>query len=776
MADHYAAALVRFRWFVVFGWLTIAGGLAVALPTLSQTGGSGGFRGLATTDNPAVQAEIRSFEKFGFPVLTRTAVVQRNPEGLSPAAQLRAVTSAIRFNLNRPPELERIEFAVPIVNSLGVFASREEGTTAITYLYFRPTVGFGRQTGLADAYADRYLSRPDDHRVGETGVIPARIAQVVILREHLRTVELVTVGLIVVVVAANFLALGAPLMTMVTAGLALSIVVRLSGWIGERAGFDVPSEIEPLIVALLLGIVTDYSIFFLSGTRERLGRGEHRLDAARHSAAEFGPIVVVAGLTVAAGSLALLVASVGTFRVFGPGMALTILISLAVAVTFVPAGLAILGNAVFWPRRPGRDHGGGGRSAMRSRLVGIITRRRVAVAVVVVVGGALVVAAAPVTKLELGFPVIESLPESYEAAEAADAAAQGFSPGVLSPTVVLLEGERLGDQRGGLDRLQALLANQPGVAGVAGPANLPTALTVGAVVAPSGDAARYIVVFGEDPLGARAINDLQRIRADMPALLAEAGVSGATVSFAGDTALAATTVTRTEADLALVILVATGLGFLLVAVFLRAIVAPLYLTAVNLLAVVATLGLTTFVFQTLAGQSGLTFYVPFAAAVLLVALGSDYSIFGIGYIWAEARRRPLLDAVRVAVPRSTRAISAAGITLAVSFAALAVVPLSPFREFAFAMFVGILIDVFVVRSLLVPSMVVLAGSASAWPGRALRMVESEPEALPRRASAQCLPARGPATRALLAGAAIAYGISWLRRRRRHRRRRRSKRS
>jgi RND superfamily putative drug exporter len=139
----------------------------------------------------------------------------------------------------------------------------------------------------------------------------------------------------------------------------------------------------------------------------------------------------------------------------------------------------------------------------------------------------------------------------------------------------------------------------------------------------------------------------------------------------------------------------------------------------------ATLGLTTLVFQSLVGQGGITFYVPFVAAVLLVALGADYNIFGVGYIWAEARDRPLVEAIRVAVPRSTRAINVAGITLALSFAILAVVPLSPFREFAFAMAVGIVIDVFVVRSFLVPSLVSLVGTASGWPGRSLRRSPQE---------------------------------------------------
>lgn len=731
LARRYGAFVVRMRWAILVGWVALAAALWVFLPTLEETGGTGGFRGLAEPDNPAVQAEIRSFRKFGFPVITRTAVVQRDPEGLSAGTQLRAVADAIDFNLNRPAELEAIEFALPVVNTLDVLPTREQATTAITYLFFHPEVSFGRQTGLAHRYAHHYAGEPRDHLVGETGIIPGRIAQLVILRDTLETVEIATVLLIFLVVALNFRALGAPFVTMATAALALSVIVRVAGWAGEEFGFDVPREIEPVIVALLLGIVTDYSIFFLSGMRERLGAGDDRLVAARRSTAEFAPIVLVAGLTVAAGTLALLVARVGAFRTFGPGMALTILISLVVAVTFVPACLAIFGRRVFWPRPPARPATAVLPDRRRRSLVEVITRRGGALAAVLVAGGGLLVAAAPARDLNLGFAVIKSLPESYEAKRAADAATAGFFPGILSPTVLLVEGAGVAEARDELARLQGVLARRAGVAVVAGPANQPSPVSLGAVLSTSGDAARYVLMFRTDPLGADAIDELHELRREMPALLAAAGIPDARTSFAGDTALAEATVTQTEADLGRIVLVATGLGFVLLVLFLRALVAPLYLMAANVLAVTASLGLTTFVFQDIVGQSGITFYVPFAAAVLLVALGADYSIFGVGYIWAEARRRPLTEAIRVAVPRSTRAISAAGITLALSFAVLAIVPLRPFREFAFAMSVGILIDVFVVRSLLVPSLVSLFGTASGWPGRALRpprsAVPAEPE-------------------------------------------------
>jgi RND superfamily putative drug exporter len=105
--------------------------------------------------------------------------------------------------------------------------------------------------------------------------------------------------------------------------------------------------------------------------------------------------------------------------------------------------------------------------------------------------------------------------------------------------------------------------------------------------------------------------------------------------------------------------------------------------------------------------------VPFAAAVLLVALGSDYNIFGIGPAWREARSRPLREALAITLPLSARAIRTAAFTLAVSFGLLLMVPLRPFQELAFALSVGVLIDAFIVRSLLAPALlsVTMAGPA-----------------------------------------------------------------
>ena len=739
-----ARVLVRLRYVMVAAWIALAVWATVALPSIQQAGG-GSFGGLVPEDNPAIQAEIDSVLKFGFPILSRVAVVQRDPDGFSALKQAEIVNRAARLTQHGYPGLERIGGALPLINTGGVVpGSREANTTAITFLFFDPRMGFAEQTELARRFARTQVNEPDDHLVGVTGAIPGRLAQARTIERSLPLIEAATLAVIVLIVGLNYRAVGAPLVCLVAAGVAYLVSVRAVAWLGGLIGVAVPSELEPLMVALLLGIVTDYAIFYLSAMQHRLRDGDRPLEAAARATGEVGPIVVAAGLTVAAGTAALLAAELELFQAFGPGMALTILVGLVVAVTLIPALLAIAGAAVFWPSRPGRpgDDGQPARQAAAARRTGLQERavRRMLtpkVAVLVVAGtvGVLAVASLPLRGTDLALTIVRSLPQDSEEQRAAAAAAQGFSPGILSPTVVVVSQPGITRQRGDLARFQDLLERQPGVAAVVGPREQLTPLVLGAVLSRDGDAARYVLVLDQDPLGSTAIDQVGALREQAPELLDQAGLEGATASFAGDTALAEAIVRQTRSDLGRIALAAVLVDLLLLVIYLRALVAPLYLLATSVLALGASLGLTILVFEGLLGHDGVTFYVPFAAAVLLVALGSDYNIFGVGAIWEEARRRPLKEAIVVAVPRSTRAIAAAGLTLAASFGLLALVPLEPFREFAFAMFVGILLAACVVRAPHVPCRCALVGRRSGWPSRQL-------EPAPAAAAAARAPAAG----------------------------------
>jgi putative drug exporter of the RND superfamily len=134
---------------------------------------------------------------------------------------------------------------------------------------------------------------------------------------------------------------------------------------------------------------------------------------------------------------------------------------------------------------------------------------------------------------------------------------------------------------------------------------------------------------------------------------AAADLDGAEVSCAGDTALGLSLVEGARTDLVRVAAAVVLVDLVLLAVFLRALVAPVYLLATSVLARTAAVGVSTWLFQDVLGRDGMIFHVPSAAAVLLVSLGSDYNIFSAGYVWEEARRRPLFEALAVAVPRSS---------------------------------------------------------------------------------------------------------------------------
>ena len=188
---------------------------------------------------------------------------------------------------------------------------------------------------------------------------------------------------------------------------------------------------------------------------------------------------------------------------------------------------------------------------------------------------------------------------------------------------------------------------------------------------------------------------------------------------AGQTALAAETVQQAKSDIVRLALAALAVNLLFLMLFLRALVAPVVLLGASVLALGAALGVTVLVSRLL-GWGDVAYYTPLAAAVLLLSLGSDYNVFVVGRIWHEARTRPLADAVAVAVPAAAKPVTLAALVLAGSFALLALAPVIALRQLAVALSTGVLIDAFVVRSLLVPSLLTSLGPVAGWPGNALR--------------------------------------------------------
>ena len=716
-----ATALVSLRWLIVVGWVVGAVAAAVLLPPLATR--AGGISDITSTDNPAIVAETQAAQAFGFPVLSRVQLVQHDPAGLPDAVLDKAYRAARTLRDSGPRD--GVVAALPVLNAQGVVpASKTSGTTLVTYLYTQPG-SFRQVTETAQRYAASTFDANADRVVGVTGTVPARFEQTQRVNSALPVLEVVSVLAVVVIVGIAFRSVVAPLLTIVTAGISYVLVIRVAGVVGARYGINIPPDLEPLMVALMVGVTTDYVVYFLSGMRGELLDGRPRVLAARRSVATFAPIVAAAGLTVAAGVATLLVASSPAVRTFGPAMAIAVAVALVVALTFVPAVMGILGRYAFWPALPHPGDTPALGAAVRRGLVRLVRSRGPAVVVAALCLGGLVWAALPVHRLGAGLPLVSALPSDTPAAKAAAAASAGFAPGIVAPTLVVVQGADVATKTQALLAMEELLKKEQHVGGVLGPAE-DSALSqqagrqVALFVSAQKQAAQFVVVLDADPLDATAVAAVDRLRTRLPGLLQQAGLSGATAGLAGDTAAVSEVVRGTDRDFVAILLAALGVNLVILVLVLRALVAPVLLLACTVLSVAATLGLTVLLFQDVLGHDGVTFFVPLAAGVLLVALGSDYNLFAVGHIWQEARRRSLRDAMSVALPRSSAAITTAGLALAASLGALGLVPLRQFAELAFALTVGILLDTYVVRTLLVPALLTVVGPASGWPGRRLQ--------------------------------------------------------
>jgi RND superfamily putative drug exporter len=704
----YGRLVVAGRWIIVAGWLAAVVAATVLLPNGERVSDSN-IGGLIPSGSPVVQVERRALRLFQVPVLSETSVVVYNPRGLSALTRADAVLwaaahdrSPLKAGRSLPPG--RIAGVVPIPAGIP--------TVAVSYLYVSPYTSQAATVALAQKYA-RHFHNQAPVRTFVTGIVPAQVSQTRLLLGRLGVFGAASVVLVGLIIGVAFRSVLAPLAVLAVAGAAYLLTIRVLGALAAVGFVALPGEVEPLIVAILLGVVTDYSVLMLASLRDLPPGAADRLAAARQVAGRDGPIVTVAGLAVMSGTAALLSAHFQLFRSFGPALTGTVLIGLIASLTLVPAAIAIAGHRIFWPGRPAGPRKG---SRLMDGLLRLMrTRARSGIAAALCLG-LLLLAGLPLLWMRLNLSFTQGLPPADPVRRGAQVLAAAGVRGITAPTELLVREPGITSHRAALDRLQTELAHQPGIAMVLGPKQNPLRNDYGVVLSRDHTTARYVLIYDSDPLAGTASTRLRALMRRAPHLLASAGLPGARPQFTGETAIALEVEQLIRTNLTRVILIAFGLELLLLGIYLRAIVTPLVLLACSAATVAAALGLTTLVFQTILGQPGLGFYEPFATAVLLVAFGSDYNVFVVGSIW-QARESSLAGALRRALPGSSAAISTAGLTLAASFALVAIIPLATFHQIAFTMGTGLLIDTFMVRPVLTPSLLTVLGPASSWPSR-----------------------------------------------------------
>jgi putative drug exporter of the RND superfamily len=461
-----------------------------------------------------------------------------------------------------------------------------------------------------------------------------------------------------------------------------------------------------------------------------------------------GGAVGLSALTVIVALSSLVIAQFGLYRGVGPGLALGIFIVLAVEVTLLPALLSLVGGVAFWPSRPGphwSEPGAWGRVAAR------LTRRPVSALVAgVLVFGTLslvVVAYAP-----SGFNPGGTIPGSDSAAGAvvlsryfgissdnptdvvlrfpssvwthpqvvAEAEQQLYFSGRFSSVIGSFDPNGTFQDPGQLARLEARMG-PPEDAPAVEPAYLhvrPSAyaafLSTAQYISRDGRAVLITTTLRAGSAGStgalQAIPQVRMLVADV------AGQVGATrYGVTGEAAGAADVSAVSGRDVVHVVPVVLVLLTLLLALGLRSLIAPIYLVASVALSYLGSLGLAVLIFQVVAGEPGVNFALPFFLFVFIMALGEDYNILVMGRIREESAGLPPHEAVRRAILATGGTITAAGLVLAGTFGVLAVVTSGQVRQIGTGLALGILLDTFVVRTLLVPSMAILLGRRNWWP-------------------------------------------------------------
>src|SRR5436190_7485448 len=264
-AARIARAIVWFRFVIIPGWIALAILATLKLPSIFDAG-AGSIGDALPESSQAAAVETQANRTFGVPLLSRTVVVGSDPSGLSRSQIAAAMRFIARFD-RHPPRGSAVRGALPLVDLPKLATASTAGRTLVALTFVRPSLSQSEQTAVTHEFAARLQAASGIAEVNVTGPIPARFENGQIAADRMQWVELATLALVVGILALYFRAFGIPLLGIATVAIAYACASHLLGWLGERRGVAVPQEVEPVIVALLFGVLTDYVVFFASGYR-----------------------------------------------------------------------------------------------------------------------------------------------------------------------------------------------------------------------------------------------------------------------------------------------------------------------------------------------------------------------------------------------------------------------------------------------------------------------------------------------------------------------------
>ncbi|WP_404448330.1 MMPL family transporter [Sutcliffiella horikoshii] len=712
-------------WVILLAWIILTGALSAA-PSVNDYKVNTG-----ENDLPKEAQSVVASEKFNtyFPDDNGlfALLVFYNEEGWN--TQSYTEVDEISKWMVEDSTLKTIQSAVPFhqfPEQVKKDFLSEDGTTLVLPLFLNDNLEMDEVNDTVqsiETFTENALTNGTMVITGPAGIASDTIAifsnaDLVLL---FSTIALVLI-LLIVIYRSPLLAI----IPLVAVAFVYQVVDRVLGLLAKNEVFTVEAQSISIVMILLFGATVDYSLFVFSRFREELRKQDDKHEAMRKAVRGIAEPLIFSGGTVFAAMLVLLLADYGPYKSFAPVFTITIAIVLVAGLTLIPALFTIFGRRAFWPFIPKVGEETLEKNRFWGKVGGFVTKRPVLAGGIVLVF--LLLNASQLFHANYSYNIIQSFPEEMKSRMGFEQLEEKFPAGELAPVNVLVEKESdFTFSSSELDAIEALNESFTGMNGVSS-TTLPEKEIVATgglegsrIISEDGRAVKFDIILTMNPYEKEAMDLLYKLNESKEEILKESGLDTEeyNIYFAGETAASTDIRSTNDRDTIMIVIAVTLVIFGMLIFHTRSLVAPVYMMITILLSYASALGLSWWIFDTFIGFEGMSYRIPLYAFVFLVALGVDYNIMLISRIKEENRYFSIKEATRRGVALTGGVISSAGVILAATFGVLMTQPILELFMFGFIVCIGILMDAFLIRGMLVPAIVTLLNNWNWWPSKAI---------------------------------------------------------
>jgi RND superfamily putative drug exporter len=712
---------VRFRWLIIVAWIAAVPLATAHFPNINDVTKNSTSDFLPKNSQTALGSKLESSFQRKNTATNAFLVAARSNQPLTKADN--AAIQQLANNVKKVKEVTE-------VRDLGLSADGQAheyfvGISGAAFGQGAPTI----VDDIRDAIHKTALPKGVNGHL--TGELAAEVDQENANSSGKNKTEIYSVIMILILLYIVFRSFLAPIITLLPAGLALALaqpVIAESTKIGVQVGFIT----QILLIVLLLGAGTDYGLFLVFRTKEEMRKGLNAKQAVVEALSHVGEAITFSAATVIAALLSLMLATFGLYKGLGPALAIGLVLMLLISLTFLPALLAVLGRAVFWPAKTSKRE-------LRIGIWGRLADRAIKKPIWVMALGLVIFGALSLGLLGYkgaGFGSQEP-PTGTDSAAGQKIVTAHFPAANNNPQLLIFHfNNSVWNDTQKVSQIQSELTSSKAFKAVGGPLNAnslkltpqqlqqlhgsgsPAELAISQFISGDGKTIQYYAVLKAGPTGsADAMRAIPAVTAEVKKVAEHAGADKFSV-YSTDSVAYDINVT-TNSDLRKVIPVVLIIIAVLLAILLRSLVAPWYLIITVGLSYLASLGFSMILFVHILNQDGINFILPFMMFIFGMALGEDYNILVMSRIREEAHHnKSLFAAVTKAVGITGTTVTSAGLILAGTFTILGLVGGNQqVQQIGFGIAFGILLDTFFVRTLLVPSIVALLGKWNWWPSK-----------------------------------------------------------